>query len=1567
MMEEHVQLSIKKKCIIHHNVSDDDEHLVCPQNYNSWSTLLEAAKVRNHRPILEIAEQLKGTELQEIFYHRKCRSLFTMKRDLETLKRKADSVNDEPSTSGCTPKRPSRKSLSESRVYDPICIFCNKVKYLKSSRTREKLTQAVQLRADQRVRDIAVQRGDERLIALTSRDIVAAEAHYHISCYKMYTKTDEKKVENDNGTDEYERYHTIEDEAYAELFEYIRTNVIPNKRITPLTVLSARLESHMLTGGVRLLKDSTRKNMHRKLKSELGDSVDIFPDDKGKLLIVPDSVSVRDVALENQALRSELEVWKTNSADANKVIDQASVRIRDAIKRSMTPTPWPYHPSDVDGSDNIAIPSILERFLGGLLSGDHETKSQSCRVRGLVHSFSQDMIYAVTRGQHKPSKHILLPYMVKTLTGNIEIIRMLNKFGHGMSYDQLEENDTALCLQKLAVATDQVVLPNSIKPFVFTNLAWDNIDRLEETLTGKNTSHRVNGIAVQPKIYGPHLPEAELPVIDKLKQRTVQVDHNELKVYVAGTREGPQPLSTNEDHINGAKGASEIACNKNLLWILARLVHPDNQITPSWTGFNIRTRDQTLISEDIVGYLPTINAPATELTTVFEILKQSDLIRKQLSLESLVLVLDQALYAKAVEIAWKHKELFSKIIFRMGTFHTIMNILGIIGKRFQDAGLKDVCIESGIVAEGSIKGVLEGKQYNRAVRLHKCVYEALMRLAWTEFQLWMTNNHDKSTVVELCLDGLNSMLEDLNQPNFSAIMESPSFVELTILWRDFLEHLRHNNGELSGYWMSYVDMVENILLGLLRASREGNWDLHLRAVREMIPWCFAYDKINYARYLSAYLAQMTNLPEDHPDVYKAFKEGKFSVQLSSSNPFGRIPVDQTTEVTVNKDTQTPGGTARFSLKAGAVRRYYITSEYRSAFLGQVRRTVEGSKSNAHHADLQQPRMKKDEEAVSSVVDLIQGWINPFHQNEDLVSISTAKAATRDIASDLMHAREIGELSYATFKEERLEKDPPVKKFHEPMKTTKLKTFANMCKKKVVKSKGKEIILRADRSLFGRIIVMAQQRSISMEDVLSHPLGPLPWAMSTPEGFLRKTNKAALAATLQKNVAVAEQLPEQCASVIDGMNLVQRVRGDQATFGDIATSILSMALQGDSKRIDVVFDTYRTNSIKNSERSARAGETTSGHQLQSITGTQIVRQWRSLLTTVNNKTSLITFLVSEWRKAEYRQKLQERVLYVTDSDKCYRITSHGSEEVAVLQCQQEEADGRLLLHAAHAAEEGYKSVVICSEDTDVFIMCLAFHDKIGAQLFQRCGTKTRTRIVDVTKVAASVGLDVCGALIGLHAYTGCDTTSAFAGKGKVNALKLLTSSRQIQDTFLELGKEWDLSPDLMDKLESFTCLLYAPKTPSTNVNELRYHLFCAKAGEIESHQLPPCRDCLVKHAERANYQAGIWRRCLQQDPNIPSPVGKGWKLETDSGDEQLVIDWMDGTPAPQAILDLLTCRCPRKCVLPSCQCMKNGLKCTDMCRLPNCENQSPISDDEDSACTDEDADGGDDDLGNSYGY
>lgn len=102
------------------------------------------------------------------------------------------------------------------------------------------------------------------------------------------------------------------------------------------------------------------------------------------------------------------------------------------------------------------------------------------------------------------------------------------------------------------------------------------------------------------------------------------------------------------------------------------------------------------------------------MSTVFKILNQILKIIEVLGLPEVSCVFDQALYAKAAEIIWKHDK-FQPIVLRMGAFHTISNLLGIVGQRFKDARLRDLAVESGIVAEGSITSVLSGQQYNRAV------------------------------------------------------------------------------------------------------------------------------------------------------------------------------------------------------------------------------------------------------------------------------------------------------------------------------------------------------------------------------------------------------------------------------------------------------------------------------------------------------------------------------------------------------------------------------------------------------------------------------------------------------------------------------------------------------------------------------------------------------------------------------------------------------------------------------------------------------------------------------------
>ena len=163
--------------------------------------------------------------------------------------------------------------------------------------------------------------------------------------------------------------------------------------------------------------------------------------------------------------------------------------------------------------------------------------------------------------------------------------------------------------------------------------------------------------------------------------------------------------------------------------------------------------------------------------------------------------------------------------------------------------------------------------------------------------------------------------------------------------------------------------------------------------------------------------------------------------------------------------------------------------------------------------------------------------------------------------------------------------------------------------------------------------MGQSQKIDVRDLLSHSLGPLPWALAMPEGLSRKTKKAALAAQLQKNEHLVQGIPENAATIIDAIGLVQKINvaSSQTTFGSVVSTFFTMAWnEGGPQRtrIDIVFDTYREISIKNVERGIR-GEV-QGVQLANITATQIIRQWR-FLSQMKNKTSLIRFLANEFKK------------------------------------------------------------------------------------------------------------------------------------------------------------------------------------------------------------------------------------------------------------------------------------------------------------------------------------------------
>ena len=167
-------------------------------------------------------------------------------------------------------------------------------------------------------------------------------------------------------------------------------------------------------------------------------------------------------------------------------------------------------------------------------------------------------------------------------------------------------------------------------------------------------------------------------------------------------------------------------------------------------------------------------------------------------------------------------------------------------------------------------------------------------------------------------------------------------------------------------------------------------------------------------------------------------------------------------------------------------------------------------------------------------------------------------------------------------------------------------------------------------------------------------------------------------------------------------------------------------------------------------------------------------------------------------------------------------------------------------------------------------------------------------------------------------------SACAGRGQLSALKLTKRDITYQETFRQVGYSEDVQPHLFEKVQQFTCRMYVAASSTTEVNDLRYQLFCAKRGETESNLVPPCRYCLFMHLLRANYQAAILKCSLHARPTVPDPTKCGWIDD----DGKLAIHWMWSPPAPDAVMEWLACKCVRSCKLSTCTCMANGLACSN---------------------------------------
>ena len=243
----------------------------------------------------------------------------------------------------------------------------------------------------------------------------------------------------------------------------------------------------------------------------------------------------------------------------------------------------------------------------------------------------------------------------------------------------------------------------------------------------------------------------------------------------------------------------------------------------------------------------------------------------------------------------------------------------------------------------------------------------------------------------------------------------------------------------------------------------------------------------------------------------------------------------------------------------------------------------------------------------------------------------------------------------------------------------------------------------------------------------------------------------------------------------------------------------------------------------------------------------------------------------------------------------------TETPIIMQAEHEEAD---TLIAFHASQISSRRVMIRSSETDVLVILLSMKKTKESTIIMDYGCGNNRRFINVSSIAMRLEENqpgTTGALLELHALTGCDYTSAFFRKGKGKPFERL----QKDDLYIKDLQSLTLEPDI-NAITSFVCRLYGFNC--NNINVARFKVFlCMSEGtkskplarikRINCASLPPSAKSLANHIKRANFVAEMRKNANEpQRTNGESPLDYGWK----STSQGYLPEWFVGNALPSAL-------------------------------------------------------------------
>ena len=575
-------------------------------------------------------------------------------------------------------------------------------------------------------------------------------------------------------------------------------------------------------------------------------------------------------------------------------------------------------------------------------------------------------------------------------------------------------------------------------------------------------------------------------------------------------------------------------------------------------------------------------------------------------------------------------------------------------------------------------------------------------------------------------------------------------------------------------WLQYLDYIDTVKL-FIRAERTGNWHLHLIAVEKMLNLFAATGHIHYAKSARLYLQLMNELHQKYPWLYEKFiNEGYHTIRRSKRHWAG-LWSDLVIEQVMMKSLKSRGGLTRGRGMTDSVRHQWVHSMHRCASVHNAMNVLTGlgTKTNEQHIELSSSRCKRDYDDMAK----LSVWFcqhEPFDENvPGLRSLSTGIMATDEDQVNCDLAEKI-DLNIHQKLDNIIVADGKIKR------NDRIQTLASLYNK--VGKKHKEINVNPV-NLFTRLIAVAQ-RDKDISTYFKYELTAEPTSLFK-EGLMRKPDKPQLRGAL---VDVTAEVSEPSGEyVLDGGALIHKVRWVKGESYRKTALNYAEYVRKKYGECYIIFDGYSTSATtKGHEHQRRStGKTSADITIAEENRTHSDQE--AFLANDRNKDQLVTLLTKYLRQS-------------------------GNTVVNCLK----DADTQIASQATDLASQR-RPVTVVADDTDVILLLIHHMEEHMEDIY--FSSEKSKKIWSIRQVIKKVGPIVKDHLLLLHAWTGCDTTSAIFGLGKKDLMKKLQASEEIQQLSDVICDPWAEQDNVAHAGQRLSVIMYGGKVDDT-LNTLR---------------------------------------------------------------------------------------------------------------------------------------------------